>query len=88
MNALEQKVMPGDLSDAAREHACLTRCLFLAWRSAKHGKFDAADQLVSDAHKSRQELEQMMNRKANFDLAGEFLTREVIEAYEKQMGVY
>lgn len=82
---LEQLVLPGDLTDAAREHACMTQCLFLAWRAAKYGQFELADQLVKDARKSRVELDRLMKYKEERKMVGEWLTKEAIKSYEKQM---
>lgn len=82
---LEELVLPGDLTDAAKEHECLTKCLFLAWRAAKHGHFKAADALVNDAYKSRRELDKLIQYKKDRKLVKEFVTEEVIELYEKQM---
>lgn len=82
---LENLVLPGDLTEASKEHTCLTQCLFLAWRAALHGHFKAADELLKDANKSRRELDRLFRYKKDHDAVKEFLSAEVIRAYEKQM---
>lgn len=83
--SLEDHVLPGDLTDAAKEQDCLTQCLFLAWRAAKHGHYKAADELVKDAGKSRLRLDELFRYKKDHDAVREFLTPEMIQVYEKQM---
>lgn len=80
---LEQQVLPGDLTDAERERACLSNCLFLASRAVINGNFEASGQLLKDCAKSQKELERLIQY--NREFIGEWLTKEAIEAYEKQM---
>jgi hypothetical protein len=60
---VESKVLPGDIEEARKEHECMTQCLFLAWRSAKHGQYKVMDEMVEDAKKSEKVLDKLFNER-------------------------
>jgi hypothetical protein len=99
MYAIENKVLPGDLEEARKEHECMTQCLFLAWRSAKYGHYETMDQLIHDAQKSEKQLDKLFQErktveKLNKEFAAAKSPHEVeiamtmINTYQKIHGRY
>ncbi|HEX7065883.1 MAG TPA: hypothetical protein VF199_12510 [Bacillales bacterium] len=83
---VRHRVMPCDFVAAAKEAHCISECINIAAAGMAMDDLNMVRDRLKDALRSVEELDRLSRTKKSFDLAGEFLSKTAIEAYEKQMG--